>query len=101
MAKSRRLPPVHPGEILREEFWINLQGAYDLDVARRASADQIKRDVHPREAAQATGSGSQQGARSTGITVFSGKGEETSLSRLSGRVHDVEAAARSTGPGSV
>ena len=100
MAKSRRLPPVHPGEILREdlmaplglsinrlardlrvpvtrmseivnrrrsitadtalrlaryfattpEFWINLQGAYDLDVATRASADQIKRDVHPREA---------------------------------------------------
>jgi addiction module HigA family antidote len=33
------------------EFWINLQGAYDLDVAKRASADQIKRDVHPREAA--------------------------------------------------
>ena len=101
MAKSRRLPPVHPGEILREdlmvplglsinrlardlrvpvtrvseivngrrsitagtalrlaryfattpELWINLQGAYDLDVATRASADQIKRDVHPREAA--------------------------------------------------
>lgn len=101
MAKSRRLPPVHPGEILREdlmvplelsinrlardlrvpvtrmseivngrrsitadtalrlaryfgttpEFWINLQGAYDLDVATRASARQIKRDVHPREAA--------------------------------------------------
>ncbi len=101
MAKSRRLPPVHPGEILREdlmlplelsinrlardlrvpvtrmseivngrrsitadtalrlaryfgttpEFWINLQGAYDLDVATRASALQIKRDVHPREAA--------------------------------------------------
>jgi antitoxin HigA-1 len=101
MAKSRRLPPVHPGEILREdlmaplglsinrlardlrvpvtrmseivngrrsitadtalrlaqyfgttpELWINLQGAYDLDVATRASAEQIKRDVHPREAA--------------------------------------------------
>lgn len=101
MAKSRRLPPVHPGEILREElmaplglsinklardlcvpvtrmseivnarrsvtadtalrlaryfgmtaeFWVNLQGAYDLEVATRASADRIKRDVHPREAA--------------------------------------------------
>ena len=101
MAKSRRLPPVHPGEILREdlmaplglsinrvardlrvpvtrmseivngrrsitadtalrlaryfsttpEFWVNLQSAYDLDVATRASADQIKRDVHPRAAA--------------------------------------------------
>ena len=101
MAKSRRVPPVHPGEILREdlmaplglsinkvardlrvpvtrmseivngrrsitadtalrlaryfsttpEFWVNLQSAYDLDVATRASAEQIKRDVHPREAA--------------------------------------------------
>ena len=101
MAKSRRLPPVHPGEVLREdlmaplglsinkvardlrvpvtrmseivngrrsitadtalrlaryfsttpEFWVNLQSAYDLDVATRASAEQIKRDVHPRAAA--------------------------------------------------
>ena len=101
MAKSRRLPPMHPGEILREElmaplglsinkvardlrvpvtrmseivngrrsitadtalrlaryfsttpeFWVNLQSAYDLDVATRASAEQIKRDVHPRAAA--------------------------------------------------
>lgn len=101
MVKSRRLPPVHPGEILREdlmvplglsinrlardlrvpvtrmseivnrrrsitadtalrlaryfsttpEFWVNLQSAYELDVATRASAEQIKRDVHPREAA--------------------------------------------------
>ena len=101
MAKSRRLAPVHPGEILRDdlmvplglsinrlardlrvpvtrmseivngrrsitadtalrlaryfsttaEFWVNLQSAYDLDVATRASAEQIKRDVHPREAA--------------------------------------------------
>ena len=99
--KPRRLPPVHPGEILREdlleplgvsinrlgrdlrvpvtrvseivngrrgvtadtalrlaryfgttpEFWMNLQAAYDLDVAQRASAERIKRDVHPREAA--------------------------------------------------
>lgn len=97
MAKSRRLPPVRPGEILREdlmmpldlsikrlaldlrvpatrvseivndrrsitadtalrlaryfgttpEFWINLQGAYDLDAATRASFRHIKRDVHP------------------------------------------------------
>jgi addiction module HigA family antidote len=101
MAKSRRLPPVHPGEILREdlmaplglsinrlardlrvpvtrmseivngrrsitadtalrlaryfsttpEFWVNLQSGYDLDVATRASTEQIKRDVHPRAAA--------------------------------------------------
>ena len=101
MAKARRRPPVHPGEILREElmaplelsistlagelrvpigrvreivngrrsitadtalrlaryfamtpqFWMNLQIAFDLDVATRASADRIKRDVHPRETA--------------------------------------------------
>ncbi len=102
MAKNRRLlPPVHPGEILREEmmaplglsinglardlrvpvtrmseivngrrsitadtalrlaryfdmtpqFWMNLQGAYDLELATRESADRISRDVHPREAA--------------------------------------------------
>jgi addiction module HigA family antidote len=33
------------------EFWMNLQAAYDLDAAQRASADKIARDVHPREAA--------------------------------------------------
>ena len=33
------------------QFWMNLQAAFDLDVATRASADRIKRDVHPREAA--------------------------------------------------
>ena len=99
--KVRRLPPVHPGEVLREEllvplaisinrlgrdlrvpvtrmseivngrrgitadtalrlaryfettaeFWMSLQAAYDLDVAQRASADRIARDVNPREAA--------------------------------------------------
>ena len=102
MRKSRRrLPPVHPGEILGEdllkplnislnrlgrdlrvpvtrvseivhgrrsitadtalrlaryfgttpEFWMNLQAAYDLDAAQRASADRIVRDVQPRRAA--------------------------------------------------
>jgi addiction module HigA family antidote len=101
MKKTRRLPPVHPGEILREDlmvplglsinglardlrvpvtrmseivngrrsitadtslrlsryfgmtpqFWMNLQAAYDLDVATRASAQRIARDVDPREAA--------------------------------------------------
>jgi addiction module HigA family antidote len=100
MATARRLPPVHPGEILRKElmaplglsittlagdlhmpvrrvraivngrrsitadtalrlaryfvmtpqFWMNLQIAYDLDVATRASADIIRREVHPRGA---------------------------------------------------
>jgi addiction module HigA family antidote len=99
--KGRRLPPVHPGEILREdllkplgisinrlgrdlrvpvtrmseivngrrgitadtalrlaryfgttpEFWMSLQASFDLDVAQRASADRIARDVHPRQAA--------------------------------------------------
>src|SRR3970040_1683303 len=99
--KVRRLPPIHPGEVLREEllvplaisinrlgrdlrgpgtrmseivngrrgitadtalrlaryfgttaeFWMNLQAAYDLDVAMRRSAERIARDVHPREAA--------------------------------------------------
>lgn len=101
MPKSRRLPPVHPGEILREDlmkllglsinalarelrvpvtrmseiingrrsvtadtalrlaryfrmtpqFWMNLQATYDLDLATRASAERIARDVRPREAA--------------------------------------------------
>ncbi len=101
MTRTRRLPPVHPGEILREDlmkpsglsinglardlrvpvtrmseivngrrsitadtalrlaryfgttpqFWMNLQAAFDLDVAARASAARIARDVQPREAA--------------------------------------------------
>jgi addiction module HigA family antidote len=101
MMKSRRLSPVHPGEILRDDlmkplrlsinglardlrvpvtrmsevvngrrsitadtalrlaryfgttpqFWMNLQAAYDLDVAARMLAGRIARDVHPREAA--------------------------------------------------
>jgi addiction module HigA family antidote len=33
------------------QFWVNLQAAYDLEMATRVSADQIERDVHPREAA--------------------------------------------------
>jgi addiction module HigA family antidote len=95
------LPPVHPGEVLREDlmvplgisinalardlrvavtrvseivngrrsitadtalrlgryfgstpqFWLNLQAAFDLDVATRTSIQRIERDVHPREAA--------------------------------------------------
>jgi len=99
MTKRRRLPPVHPGEILRQdlmvplglsnnrlardlhvpaarirgtvngkrsvtadtalrlaryfatipEFWMRLQGAYDLEVAMRASAEKIKREVRPRQ----------------------------------------------------
>ncbi len=99
--KEKSLPPVHPGEILREdlmkplrlsinrlardlrvpvtriseivhcrrnitadtalrlaryfgstpEFWTNLQAGFDLEVARRGSARQVERDVHPRQAA--------------------------------------------------
>ena len=99
--KNTSLPPVHPGEILREdlmqpleisinrlardlrvpvtriseivncrrgisadtalrlgryfvntpEFWMNLQTAYDLEVAELKSKREIERDVHPREAA--------------------------------------------------
>ena len=33
------------------QFWMNLQTAYDLDVAKRVSAGKITRDDHPREAA--------------------------------------------------
>jgi addiction module HigA family antidote len=101
MKAPRQLPPVHPGEILREDlmvphelslnalarelkvpvtrmseivngrrsitadtalrlarffgmtpqFWMNLQAAYDLDVASRASARRIARDIQPHEAA--------------------------------------------------
>jgi len=102
MPKNRKLlPPVHPGEILREdlmkplglsinrlardlrvpvtrmseivncrrgitadtalrlaryfgttaEFWLNLQAGFELELARRVSAQQIERDVHPRQAA--------------------------------------------------
>jgi addiction module HigA family antidote len=99
--KNRQMPPVHPGEVLREdlmkplglsinglarelrvpvnrmseivngrrgistntalrlaryfgntpEFWMNLQAAYDLSVAIGSSADQITREVVPRQAA--------------------------------------------------
>ncbi len=95
------LPPIHPGEVLKEElmvplgisinklarelrvppgrigdivngrrgvsadtalrlaryfgttpaFWMNLQAAYDLEVAERASLTEIERDVRPRRAA--------------------------------------------------
>ncbi len=95
--KAKKLPPIHPGEILREEFlepmgisqyrlakslsvparrineivhgkraitadtairlacyfgtspqfWMNLQGRYDLDVTEDQHADRIKKEVHP------------------------------------------------------
>jgi len=102
MAKrERRLPPIHPGEILREElmrpldlsasrlardlrvpvtrindivrgrraitgdtalrlaryfgttarFWINLQAAYELEVAERKGLASIRQEVLPRKAA--------------------------------------------------
>lgn len=99
--KTELLPPIHPGEILREEFmsplgisinriardlrvpvtrisdivnehrgitadtalrlaryfdnsaqfWINLQTAYELEVAERSAGAAIARDVRPRSAA--------------------------------------------------
>jgi len=95
--KTKKLPPIHPGEILCEEFlkpmglsqyrlakglavpprrineivhgkraitadtamrlaryfgtapqfWMNLQGRYDLDVAEDRNADRIMKEVHP------------------------------------------------------
>ncbi len=95
--EDKKLPPIHPGEILREEFlepmgisqyrlakslavppkrineivhgkraitadtairlsryfgtssqfWMNLQGHYDLDVAEDRSADRIRKEVRP------------------------------------------------------
>ena len=98
MAKSRRLPPIHPGEILREDFmvplgismnklaldlrvpvtriaeivherrgitpdtalrlgryfntsarfWLNAQGAYDLEVAQDELQITVEREVQPR-----------------------------------------------------
>jgi plasmid maintenance system antidote protein VapI len=29
------------------QFWMNLQGRYDLDVAEDRHADRIKKEVHP------------------------------------------------------
>ncbi len=100
-ATGERLPPVHPGEVLRHDFlgplsltahalalalrvpanrvtailageravtaetalrlarhfgtsagfWLNLQKAYELDVAERAAGERIRAEVAPREAA--------------------------------------------------
>jgi addiction module HigA family antidote len=99
MAKTKKLAPVHPGEILQEDFltplgismnklsldlhvpvtriaeivhgrrsvtsdtalrlaryfntsarfWLNLQSAYDLDVAEDNLQDEIQRDIRPLE----------------------------------------------------
>lgn len=66
LARELRVPPTRIGEIVNErrsitpdtalrlaryfgtsaEFWMNLQTAYDLDVAR-ASLSQIEANVHP------------------------------------------------------
>jgi addiction module HigA family antidote len=100
MAQRRRLPPIHPGELLRDElneigvslnelgralrvpmnrisaivngkraitvdtamrlaryfgtspqYWLNLQNAYDLEVAEREVGPRIEREVLPRTAA--------------------------------------------------
>ena len=100
MAQRRKLPPIHPGELLRDEleeigvslnelgralrvpmnrisaivngnraitvdtamrlaryfgtspqYWLNLQSAYDLEVAERELRPQIEKEVLPRTAA--------------------------------------------------
>ncbi|MGA3016320.1 MAG: HigA family addiction module antitoxin [Bryobacteraceae bacterium] len=100
MAQRRKLPPIHPGELLRDElneigvslnelgralrvpmnrisaivngnraitvdtamrlgryfgtspqYWLNLQSAYDLEVAEQKIRSQIEREVLPRTAA--------------------------------------------------
>ena len=100
MAQRRRLPPIHPGELLRDElneigvslnelgralrvpmnrisaivngnraitvdtekrlaryygtspqYWLNLQNAYDLEVAGQELGSRIEREVLPRTAA--------------------------------------------------
>lgn len=100
MAQRRRLPPIHPGELLRDElneigislnglarslrvpmnrvsaivngrraitvdtamrlaryfgtspqYWLNLQNAYDLEIANQEIRPQIEREVLPRNAA--------------------------------------------------
>ena len=33
------------------QFWLDLQAGYDLEVATRTAGAEIKRDVHPRQAA--------------------------------------------------
>lgn len=100
MPKRRRLPPIHPGELLRDElaeigvslnelgrslcvpmnrisaivngkraitvdtamrlaryfgtspqYWLNLQNAYDLEVAAEEIQERIEKEVRPRSAA--------------------------------------------------
>ena len=71
--RSKKLPPIHPGEhlanILKEaglsanalrlaryfgtspEFWMKFQTRYDLDSAQDAAAERIEREVIPQSAA--------------------------------------------------
>lgn len=100
MARHKKLPPIHPGELLRDElneigvslnelaralrvpmnrisaivngkraitvdtamrlaryfgtspqYWLNLQNAYDLEIAEREIRPQIEKEVLPRSAA--------------------------------------------------
>ena len=47
MIRSRRLPPIHPGEILREEFLSPLgMSAHQLALALRVPATRINDIVH-------------------------------------------------------
>lgn len=73
LALKLRVPATRIGDILRKqkpravtadtairlgrffgttpEFWLNLQEAYDLSIARAANGEAIERDVQPRKAA--------------------------------------------------
>ena len=71
LARELRVPPTRTSEIVNgrrsisadtalrlaryfgttPEFWMNLQAAYDLELAQRLSAERIARDIHPHEAA--------------------------------------------------
>ncbi len=58
---GNRLPPIHPGEILREErlsryfgttsrFWMNMQASWELEVAEDQLGKVVKCEVFPRTA---------------------------------------------------
>jgi plasmid maintenance system antidote protein VapI len=49
---AKKLKPIHPGEILREEFMqpMGLQTEYDLRLATQAVGKQIEERVHPHAA---------------------------------------------------
>lgn len=134
----KRLPPVHPGEVLLEEFllplgltqyrlakdlsvparrinevvhgtraisadtalrlgryfgtsdryWLNLQAAYDLDVARDRLGDRLLREVavrRPPTAGAATGSASRSAGPAAPGSARTGKADRCTPGRSRGR----------------